>query len=417
MNVGVRETDATEQREAAEPPRTSTVRADLLWIVVLGALALAYFLLLIAFGTSYFFAVPGAARVSDVEVWGTAALLLLQVVFVPLRRRRPTAMFAAMVVILLAAEVVAGDRSLAINLTLLFAVWNLTYRRPPRVWLPAVISAIAADIVLQIAMFAGYGAVPLSAVFVVVIRTGISFGIAIPAGLFVRSQQRSAELALAVSRSQEREYAARVDVAIANERARMARELHDVAAYHLSGIMLQASAAREVLPEDPTLAAELVDSVRSESELTIRSLRDVIGVLRGAGADGTTAPMPRLPDLLAEWTSSNSPVDVTIEGDLDDLPPATALAAYRIVQESLTNARTHSPGARVTVAIARQTRWLTLSIRNDAPTSSSAGGSGGGFGLVGMRERVSILGGELTANATDGGGWVTRAVMPTEAPL
>ncbi|WP_086845406.1 sensor histidine kinase [Amycolatopsis kentuckyensis] len=204
--------------------------------------------------------------------------------------------------------------------------------------------------------------------------------------------------------------------AITAERGRMARDLHDVIAGHLSAIAIQSEAALS-LP-DPKLAKTVLESVRENSVSALEEMRTMIGLLKAdGGAAETTAPA-RLADLakLAE-SARASGLEVHVESTVDSrapLPAAVDLTAYRIAQEALTNAVKHAPGGRVDVAVHCLDGVLAVEVRNDVRTPLPP--AGGGTGLLNMRERADAVGGELTAGPT-GNGWLVRAELPVGGPL
>src|SRR5690348_3593578 len=213
--------------------------------------------------------------------------------------------------------------------------------------------------------------------------------------------------------------------ALLEERQRIARELHDVVAHHMSVIAIQAEAA-PYKTADP--APELVESfgeIRASALAGLTELRRVLGVLRTGEAG--TAPQPGMADLDSLLDSAHSggvSVTVTCSGDAVPLPEGVDLSAYRIVQEALSNAMRHAPGSSVVVQVAYQPDSLGLEIRNDAPATNGAPvlvpsetrAAGGGHGLVGMRERATMLGGSLDAGPTGDGGFLVSAVLPVSSP-
>ena len=214
--------------------------------------------------------------------------------------------------------------------------------------------------------------------------------------------------------------------ALLEERQRIARELHDVVAHHMSVIAIQAEAA-PYKTVDP--APELVESfgeIRASALAGLAELRRVLGVLRTDGRD--TAPQPGLADLDALLDSARSggvSVTVTRSGNPVTLPEGVDLSAYRIVQEALSNAMRHAPGSHVSLHLAYCPGSLVLEIRNDtrgpagsaAPVlvASGAGAVGGGHGLVGMRERATMLGGSFEAGPREDGGFQVTATLPVSS--
>ncbi|WP_061296616.1 sensor histidine kinase [Herbidospora cretacea] len=191
--------------------------------------------------------------------------------------------------------------------------------------------------------------------------------------------------------------------AVLEERARIARELHDVVAHHMSVISIQADAGPYRVSDPPPELTEAFATIRATALEGLAELRRLLGVLR---ADPSTAPQPSLADLdrLVEGADTS--------GDLGSLPPGVSLNAYRIVQEAVTNAMRHAPGATVGVRVALDGGELRIDVTNTAPGGPPAPSPGAGHGILGMRERAAMLGGTLTTGPTGDGGWAVRAVLP-----
>jgi len=204
--------------------------------------------------------------------------------------------------------------------------------------------------------------------------------------------------------------------AVAEERRRIARDLHDVVAHSVSVMTVQAGAARLLLDEEPKRAREPLLAVEETGRQALGEMRRLLGILRRAEGKAALAPQPglaRLDDLVAQARAGGLPVELTVEGERAALPPGVDLAAYRIVQEALTNARKHGGPARAHVALRYGREALELEVTNDGGASANDGS--GGHGLVGMRERVALYGGELEAGPRASGGYAVRARLPVEA--
>lgn len=197
----------------------------------------------------------------------------------------------------------------------------------------------------------------------------------------------------------------------AREREQLARELHDTVAHHVSGIAIQAQAGRAVAASHPERAAEAFEVIEDAATRTLAELRAVVGVLRG-DHDTEFAPQPGVAEVeqLATDDRSRPSVAVTLRGELDDLSPAVGAALYRLAQESVTNARRHARHAtRVTVDVTGEADRVRLTVDDDG---AAAGGSAtSGYGLAGMRERASLLGGTFRAGPAERG-WRVEAVLP-----
>nr|WP_246006828.1 histidine kinase [Actinomadura pelletieri] len=204
-----------------------------------------------------------------------------------------------------------------------------------------------------------------------------------------------------------------IDHAKAREREQLARELHDTVAHRVSGIAIQAQAGRAVAASHPERAVEALAVIEDAASRTLTELRSIVGVLR-ATQDTEFAPQPGVAEVeqLATDGGTRPCVKVTLSGEFDDLSPAVGAAIYRLAQESVTNARRHARHAtQVNVAVTGDVDQIRLIVDDDG---SAAGGRApeGGYGLVGMRERASLLGGTFHAGPTAGRGWRVEAVLP-----
>src|SRR3954454_18953983 len=203
--------------------------------------------------------------------------------------------------------------------------------------------------------------------------------------------------------------------AVADERARIAREMHDAVAHSVSVMVLQAGAAEQVLAAAPERARESLVTIQDTGREAIVELRRMLGLLRDPVAGAALAPQPgvgRLDALLDQIRAAGLPVELTVEGEPRRLPPGIDRSAYRIVQEGLTNTLKHAGPARASVRIRYGDATLELEVLDDGRGPSSA--TGGGFGLLGMRERAALYGGVLDAEARPGGGYALRARLPLE---
>ena len=223
-------------------------------------------------------------------------------------------------------------------------------------------------------------------------------------GDMVRAQRERAALLVA-----HRDEA--VQRAAADERVRIARDLHDVVAHHVSVIVVQAEAAQEVLAARPEQAGAAMATVADTARSALTELRRMMGVLR---SDATTAPQPDLAalDELADVVRrAGLPVTLRRTDPVPPVDPVIGLTTYRVVQEALTNVLRHAPGAtRADVDVAVDDHALLVTVSDDGPPVAAPGSTG--LGLVGMRERVGVLGGTLDAGPSAGGGFRVRARLP-----
>ncbi|MFF3820879.1 sensor histidine kinase [Streptomyces bluensis] len=233
-------------------------------------------------------------------------------------------------------------------------------------------------------------------------------------GLIVRNHRDAAEAARL--RAEQTALLAEMDrsQAVAAERARMARELHDMVANHLSAIAIHSTAALSL--DDPDTSRQALGVIRENSVAGLAEMRRLIGILRDSSGDTEPAAAPTLDGLgaLVEGARVNG-LDVTLDAAPAQVPAPVELAAYRIVQESLTNALKHARPGRVTVTLARLDGSLTVAVTSPFGDRDSPRAPGSGAGLVGMRERAALLGGTFEAgpeDSPDGKLWAVRAALP-----
>jgi signal transduction histidine kinase len=212
-----------------------------------------------------------------------------------------------------------------------------------------------------------------------------------------------------------RERDERARVAVAAERALIARELHDVIGHSVSLMGVQAGAVRRRLEPEQDREREVLLAVERTGRDAVAELHRLLGFLRddGTGAPGALPTLRRIDDLVGEMTRAGLDVELSVSGELDDVPPGRALAAFRILQEALTNVLRHAPRAHVEVRLRRTADELAISVVDDGAHAGSATTNGdGGHGLVGMRERVALYDGTLDAGPRDEQGFAVEARLP-----
>jgi signal transduction histidine kinase len=221
----------------------------------------------------------------------------------------------------------------------------------------------------------------------------------------------------------ERKQRARADAAEAqaaraadDERSRIARDLHDVVAHHVSVMTLQAEAARTALPPGAGETDVALGRVADAGRSAMGELRRLLGILRTSGAeDGGIAPQPgiaQIQQLVDELAAHGMPVQLTVDGSCDRVPAGVGLSAYRVVQEALTNARKHTRATSVRVEVRCTPAAVEVRVTDDGRVTMPSSG-GAGHGLIGMQERVALVGGRLTAGPRgDGSGWRVEALLP-----
>jgi signal transduction histidine kinase len=203
--------------------------------------------------------------------------------------------------------------------------------------------------------------------------------------------------------------------AIAAERSRIARELHDVLAHSLSVMVVQSSAARRIVERDPERAVEAAALVEQTGREALVELRHLFGpVRRGEGEELSGPPsITRLDQLAARARAAGLSVELDVEGTPVDLPPGVDLTAYRVVQEALTNTLKHAGRAQATVRVTYEPNEVVIAVEDDGTPAEGALDESGGYGLLGMRERVSLYGGMIQAGPREQGGYAVRARLPT----
>jgi signal transduction histidine kinase len=272
--------------------------------------------------------------------------------------------------------------------------------------LSLVMFLVLAGLYLVLAFWPGHGDWETDVVVVV------TSGIAVIVGDFVHARRRIvAELA------EERQVSAdeRELRSVVEERARIARELHDVVAHHMSMITVQAETARFRHEDLPAVVAKEFTEIAHVARASLAELRGLLSALRDEGADPHRTPQPTLADLPAlvdRITSAGPPVSLTVAANTTDLPQVVQLAVYRVVQEGLSNVVRHAGNARTWVVITRVDDALEIEVTNErTPAKPGPPQETRGHGLVGLRERVTLLGGTFEVDQPDGG-WRLRASLP-----
>ena len=241
------------------------------------------------------------------------------------------------------------------------------------------------------------------------------FGICWLAGFAVRERADEAEAAEKRARRAELERAAAARIAVAEERARIVRELHDIVAHAVSVMVLQVGAVRHRLPDALDEDRDALIGVEQAGRTALAEMRRLVGAMRHDGDGLELAPQPGLDGLdalLEEVGRAGLPVRLQVDGDPFPLPRAIDLSAYRIVQEGLTNALKHARAGHADVTVRYGAQSVQLEVRDDGKGGGTSDGLG--HGLVGIRERVKIFGGEMTAGTAPAGGFVVSARLPLE---
>ena len=239
------------------------------------------------------------------------------------------------------------------------------------------------------------------------------FAIGWLAGFALRERAEQADAAEVRATQAERERDAASRIAVAEERARIARELHDIVAHAVSVMVLQVGAVRHRLPAALAPDREALQDVERTGRTALTEMRRLLGAMRQDGEQIELAPQPgldRVQSLLDEVRRAGLPVELHIEGEPRPLPPAIDLSAYRIVQEGLTNALKHARAGQADVTVRYAPDEVQIVVRDDGAGRRTSNDPG--YGLAGMRERVKIYGGEMSAGSENGGGFVLRTRLP-----
>jgi signal transduction histidine kinase len=246
---------------------------------------------------------------------------------------------------------------------------------------------------------------------------GLIFATAMAAGTLSRAKRASLHAAQSRAERAESELDQEAARAAAAERARIARELHDVVAHHVSLMAVQAEAAASLLPSQPERARQSVDIIGDTARQALTELRRLLGVLRGPTehrpATAPTASLTDLGDILAKVREAGLPVEYEVSGTPAVLAPGIELTAFRIVQEALTNTLRHADAAQARVTVKYEPGYVTLSVADSGPRRTEPPArSGTGFGLAGIAERVASCGGSLTVGPSPASGFALTARLP-----
>ena len=355
--------------------------------------------------------------------YGWLALTLVVSAALPLAPRYPLLAWRIAFLAVLLTPLIPGqnrvDTGYYTVLTIVFVVAGLRYRQPALWWMAALM-------LLPVWLWTGPDwAYPFRDTIGLAVLTAAVAGI----GAWRRDRGELAAQVLLTAEQREHN-------AVLRERARIAREMHDVVAHHMSMIAVQAETAPYRLAAKPG-GSGLPEPVHEEFAALSQAARDalaemrgLLGVLRspegdgggaaqgGPGSGAELAPQPRLddvPGLVATARGKGARVTLEMPDNSKKLPQGVGLTVYRIVQESLSNAARHAPGAAISVVVEQEAAYVRITVKNDPPATSQPRADGTGHGLAGMRERVALLGGQLRTGPEPDGGFAVRAVLPATA--
>ncbi|MCG5215168.1 histidine kinase [Streptosporangium soli] len=336
--------------------------------------------------------VAGALSGAATDILVSAALMSVSSVFLLFRRSRPIAVMAAVLTadLLNIFLVQAGFSSIPTTIAL-YSVGR--YTRSGRAWALASVACLVNGIAVYLAKPGNQ------------IGIGLAALLAIGVGQYFRLRH---EL-----RERREQHAA--ETAVREERRRIARELHDVVAHHISVINVLVGAGRTTMATDPAQAQDVLVTAERTAREAMTEMRQLLHVLRAeddnATEDSSGVGAATLPALIAKAAGGGLPASLDVRGDVVPLPSAVDHAVYRIVQEALTNSRKHAGGARASVLVAYHREAVEVEVLDDGVGHKSTG-SGGGFGLGGMAERVALCGGQLQTGPRPEGGFRVHARIP-----
>lgn len=362
-------------------------------------------------------AVPG-----DVSPFVHAALVALQAVLLIFRRRVPIAVFAGAVLldaVILATS--AGELGVG-SLGVIFAAYAMARRSPRKPALTALaLGALVTTGVGASALLFGSRESVLVLIVTVIARVALQYAAPAAVAEYFRGRERLADALQEQARMAEHERRERAEREVRAEREALARELHDIAGHHLSGIIVSAQAATALTRSDLDRAREMMQTVQDDARIALADLRRTVGLLRSddEAPSGAPSPVPTVAGIGALVDVSRERGQRVALDTAGDARPVGALAettAYRMVQESLANAARHAPGAACTVSVRFGADAVEITVANEPSsegrTRETRERSGVGYGLSGMAERAELIGAQLSAGSDDDGGWTNRLSIP-----
>ena len=344
----------------------------------------------------------GVIEASLVPLHGSRALavgsVLVQAAGLTFRRHRPL-LAAAVVLLAFTGAVRLGLDSadvLVWLLAILIAMYTLGGQASGRV----ALAGLALGVVLVAAGVSASASANVTDYALGLVIVGVPWAV----GRVIR--ERGAQITRLETDQEER-----ARRAVADERGRIARELHDVVAHSMGVMVVQAQAAERILAADPARSREALRQIQVTGREGLEEMHRLVGILRESSTTGIEpqGSLRHLDTLLEQLGSAGLSVEASVQGDVTTLPPGVDLAAYRIVQEALTNTLKHAPGATARVHLECSQRELRIAVEDQGGSASNGSAAGSGNGLIGMRERALLYGGELAAGPREGGGYAVTA--------
>ena len=388
-------------RHLAVPP---AIGRQLIGDVVLAVICLA---LVLAVNLSGEESVPANTDPGVVSI----VLTVLAVGTIAVRRRYPLLVLVVTLLAVLGLVVTKGTVGLATlgPFIAFYTAAAISTRRNARLAVAILVAALVLTAVLR--------PVDLSPEGAVVTLIAFAGGGFLAESTRGRRERSRADVVAAEQRAEvERERAAH---SLAEERLQITRELHDVLGHAMSVMLVQAGVAERLLDSDVEQAREAVSQIASTGRKSMSEMRQIVGMLREGGGERSRSPMPTLDDLpalAAEFERAGQPVTLQVVGTRSQVPSGIDLAAYRVVQEALTNCLKHARASRATVTVTYRENAVEVDVVDDGSQPPADGRAPAGHGLVGMRERVGLYGGSLDAGRRSDGGFLVRARLPVEAP-
>ncbi|MBY6538003.1 sensor histidine kinase [Rhodococcus sp. BP-349] len=357
--------------------------------------------------------------------WVLALVLTGQAIALAWTARHPRVVVATVAVTPLLVAGLAPTALFSVtSLAVMVAVYLMVSRSSLRTSMPTVVSAAAAVLLSDVVNRTSLdGSGLASGLIQSVLQTATVIGLPVLVGSVVAARRDARVAHGRELRAAEGERDARVSAAIAGERAAMARELHDIAAHHLSGIAVMAAAVGRQIESDPDTARRSADEIRVQARAVLDDLRQLVGLLREdtASAERSVETLGSIDHLVGRRRASGLDVELRLVGltDLEALGervgPLAQLVAFRMVQESLTNAVRHAPGSPCVVEVsAADSSAVTVTVSNPMRQSAGTAPRQEGFGLIGMRERAVLVGGHVHHGPTADGRWTVTLQLPRE---
>jgi signal transduction histidine kinase len=360
------------------------------------------------------------ARTAEPIPTGALALIGIEVVAIALRRRAPMVVYAVVGSVTILYSWLGYESGVG-GLGVVIAIYTVAASVPLADAVGAAAIYVGGMTLSLIGAYQGSGGTVEQFITEFVINLLILV-LAWTVGVTIRTRRAYVAALEARNELLEREREENARLAMALERGRIARELHDVVAHNVSVVVVQAGAAERLVETDPARARQAMRDVAATGRQALEEMRRLLGVLRDEERGDGMAPQPgvaELESLARQVGDAGLPVELSVQGEQRPIPESAALSAYRIVQEALTNTLRHAGPARARVILRYLPDALEIQVSDNGTGSAASrtdaveGGEGGGHGLIGMRERVMLFGGELNAGPRPEGGYAVVARIPT----